>query len=327
MFSYATHRIACGSFRSSAPTPTVKDTDHPCLLWSLNSPSWRKAFVSSPSCVGIFYLDTTYAVRILSGPAIYVPATSSGNLLIGSDGDSAMEARPISLPVKDIFHKVLTIVPRRDHPAPPAPLIPAFMLGAAYPSDEWPRLPRADLTPPSTPTPATLTTSPPAAATATPTPHRSTRARGATSKRSSRSAGLLSPPATTTPARATPRPTTRTPAPLPRDLPSPIPTTTPTPTDTRIATAIQHAFTGHVSLALIPVAFPLIPGHPVIEGPISTPAVARSLIAYHPSLAYYVGAAKFFRRNPAIIHLESPLPYPPSTHPPNFDPTKNWLPP
>ena len=170
MFSYATHRSACGSFRSSAPTPTVTDTAHPCLLWESNGPSWRKAFVSSRSCVGIFYLDTTYAIRILSGPSIYVPATSLGNLLIGSDGDSAMEARPISLPVKDIFHKVLTVVPRPDHPTPPSPLLPASMLGAAYPNDEWPRLPRADQTPPNTPTPTTLTASPSTAATETPTP-------------------------------------------------------------------------------------------------------------------------------------------------------------
>ena len=149
MFSYSTHRSACGIFRSSAPTPTVTDTAHPCLLWQVSRPSWRKSFVASRSCVGLFYLDTTYAVRILSGPSIYVPATSPGNLLIGSDGDSAMEARPISLLVKDVFHKVIAVVPRPNHPTPPSPLLPTSMLGTAFTHDEWPRFPREDQTPPA----------------------------------------------------------------------------------------------------------------------------------------------------------------------------------
>ena len=124
MFSHSTHRNACGIFRASAPTPHVTDAAHPCFLWHTNGPSWRKSFVASHNCIGVAYLDPTYTVCILSVPSIHVPATSSGNLLIGSNGDSAMEARPVCLPVKDLFHKVLTVIPRPGHPTPRPPSFP-----------------------------------------------------------------------------------------------------------------------------------------------------------------------------------------------------------
>ena len=77
---------------------------------------------------------------------------------------------------------------------------------------------------------------------------------------------------------------------------------------------------------IISVTFPLIPGHPVLEGHITLPLVAKNLIVYHPLLKYIVRAATFLKKNPAIGHLEAPIPFPPALSPPHFDPTKKLAP-
>ena len=207
MLSYANQITAAGTFRASAPVPVVHDATHPCLLWHTRGLSWQRSFLTSPSCVGIGYLDQSFAVRILSAPYIHAPEPSFASLIVGSDGDSALTARPLSLTLEGVLSKVLTLVPRRETADDPlADHLPSDMLGPCYTAPTWPdaNVPAAEL--------------------------------------------------------------------------------------------------GHdrFSTALIPVAFPLIPGHPVLEGPITSPTVVTALVDYHPLLEYLVSAAETLRSNPRL---------------------------
>ena len=118
--SLAQHKAAAGTFRSSQAPPSLAPSTHPCLLWHTRGPAWRRVFLSSPACVGLGYVDSTYTVRILSAPAIHLPDAGPG-CVVGSDGDSALEARPTSLSAVDIFNSVVTFVPRVAPPPVPLP--------------------------------------------------------------------------------------------------------------------------------------------------------------------------------------------------------------
>ena len=196
-----------------------------------------KNFIASPACIGLGYLDQSYAVRILSAPSAHVPHDGSPSLLIGSDGDSAFAARPLSLPLDDIFTKVLTIVPRREtEDLPLFALLPSDMLGPSFSTETWP-------------------------------------------------SG--------------------------EDAPNPI--------QDAIAALPDPLF----STALVPITFPLIPGHPICEGPITNARVIDGLVAYHPLLEYFAAAALFLRQNPALSMYQ--IAFPSTSLPEDLDPSEGSL--
>ena len=121
------------------------------------------------------------------------------DLLIGSDGESALQARPIVVPFRDILCKVFCIVPHHDlavgvDATPLFSHLPQGILGNSHAL---------------------------------------------------------------------------------KDLPS------------TIEDNMPHQ---NISLALVPISFPLIPGHTVLEGPTISQSIQAALWAYHPLLSYFVEA-------------------------------------
>ena len=141
MFTCCTdHGSAASTFSSSAAVPHFDDEHHPRLLWQTKGATWQSSFLQNPRCVGLGYLDSSFAVRILSAPSFYGTPGYGEDLLVGSDGSSALEARPIAVPFSNILCKGLCIVPRRDLVKAPiatslTPLIlhiPQDMLGSPH---------------------------------------------------------------------------------------------------------------------------------------------------------------------------------------------------